>query len=290
MPSDESPTEGSKPFKLVLTNTSCDENLKNETKDNMKELKGARMLDTLVCKYCLNEDMREPCFLPESAEDLYLSFHLIPSHILNCPMCPEDVKIKLQTLKAFRPIQEAFLERGSQKKLTENVWNKLGQCFSVPENLEDSQNEKKQNDLESNSQHLVATTNLLSDKDRCLVSEYTFYTMEQMEPCVLENSGNGSRSMFAFGFPGLGCKHCAGQPNARKFFYRTPEILSGNYAHIPNHIFSCKYVPSEVKQILSMKKKLHQTQKQQLHRGSQRIFFNNIFDRLHLKINNTNIS
>lgn len=88
--------------------------------------------------------------------------------------------------------------------------------------------------------------------------------------------------MFQYGFPGLVCAHCEKTPFARKFFYRTADILSGNYAHIPNHLMSCKYCPTHVKSSLSEKKKSHAEDKVKLTRGSQRIFFNSIWDRLHL--------
>lgn len=63
--------------------------------------------------------------------------------------------------------------------------------------------------------------------DETLVTPFTYFTMQQVRPCNLDNSGNGSRSAFDFGFPGLECTHCAGHPNSRRFFYRTAEILSG---------------------------------------------------------------
>jgi hypothetical protein len=283
-----------------------DPNRRSAEKNDGQHIKIDHVLDTLVCKHCKNEDNSEQSFLPESAEDLYLCFHNITSHIFKCQKCPNDVKNKLQALKAFRPIQEAFLEKGAQKKLIDNVWKRVKKHFSDPDlPTESKATGKKQSTSKKGGggppsttctthgttySKDVLNTQLLCDSDRSLVSDFTFYTMEQMEPCVLENSGNGSRSMFAFGFPGLGCKHCASQQNARKFFYRTPEILSGNYAHIPNHIFSCKHTPPDVKELLAEKKKTHQSQKQKLQRGSQRVFFNNIFDRLHLKMNRTTSS
>ena len=68
---------------------------------------------------------------------------------------------------------------------------------------------------------------LVTAHDEHLVTPFTFYTMLQVRPCNLENSGNGSRSAFDYGFPGLECIHCAGFPNSRRFFYRTSEILGG---------------------------------------------------------------
>ena len=220
-------------------------------------------------------------FLPDSAEDLRASFAELPKHLMSCPKCPESIKSKLQTLKTFRPIQEAMLKRGSQKKLMSSVWNRVESHFASPKDVTTTAQE-----LPESYSSDGLTTSLVSESDQTLVSEFTYYTLEQMEPCVLQNSGNGARSMFAFGFPGLGCKHCSGKPTARKFFYRTSEILSGNYAHIPNHVLTCKFAPLEVKQTLAAKKKIHPTQKQRLQRGSQRIFFNNIWDRLHMRARN----
>eukprot|EP00554_Chaetoceros_debilis_P010720 CAMPEP_0194109834 /NCGR_PEP_ID=MMETSP0150-20130528/9248_1 /TAXON_ID=122233 /ORGANISM="Chaetoceros debilis, Strain MM31A-1" /LENGTH=1455 /DNA_ID=CAMNT_0038798877 /DNA_START=3220 /DNA_END=7587 /DNA_ORIENTATION=+ len=242
------------------------------------------ILQTLVCKHCMNANM-DAEFLPESAEDLRLSFAEIPKHLMSCPHVPVDVKNKLETVKAFRAVQEAMLKRGSHKKFVNKVWKKVDNYFaSENESLIDEplfSSLDKMNNAEFTSE--VLATTLLSEKDQRLVSEFTFFTMKQMEPCVLENSGNGARSMFSFGFPGLGCKHCSGRPSARKFFYRTPDILSGNYAHIPNHVMVCKHAPAEIKQTLAAKKKLHAEQKQKLQRGSQRTFFSNVWTRLHVR-------
>ena len=68
---------------------------------------------------------------------------------------------------------------------------------------------------------------LVTADDARLVTDFTYFTIQQVRPCNLDNSGNGSRSVFDFGFPGLECIHCAGKPNARRFFYRTAEILGG---------------------------------------------------------------
>ena len=261
-----------------------DDNLKTETRPvsdanddrENEEITEPEMFNTLVCKHCKNEDM-QAIFLPESAQDLQNSFSDVTAHLASCEKCPQSVKTKLDTLKAFRPIQEALLKRGAQKKLMKNAWNRVENYFQEP--TEDTiPPEPQVPEYHNNTE--VLSTELLTEDDRVLVSEFTFYTLEQMLPCILDNSGNGSRSMFTFGFPGLGCKHCAGKTNARKFFYRTAEILSGNYAHIPNHVLSCRHAPLEVKQTLAAKKKIHPSQKQRLSRGSQRRFFEGVFTRL----------
>ena len=83
------------------------------------------------------------------------------------------------------------------------------------------------------------------------------------------------------GFPGLECAHCGESSNPRRFFYRTADILNGNYAHIPNHILSCKQVPSEVKKRLKRAKASHANEKLGLSKGSQKKFFQKVWSRLH---------
>ena len=80
--------------------------------------------------------------------------------------------------------------------------------------------------------------------------------------------------------PGLECIHCAG-PTSRKFFYRSADILAGNYAHIPNHLLSCAGAPASMKKTLTDLKQKHQVQKHHLCKGTQKRFFQMIWDRLH---------
>lgn len=223
----------------------------------------------IKCKHCGDDSV---CFslVPGSAEGLRNQFSDATNHLLSCAKCPEDVKAKLNRFKALRATQEALLKYGMHRKFMQLVWSRL---TLLARNGSSSSNEASPTN---------ASRSLLSEEDRELVTEYTYYTMEQMKPCTLQRTGNGARSMFSYGFPGLACMHCEGTPSARTFFYRTKEILAGNYAHIPNHILTCKSCPPHVKQILAEKKKDHSQQKLRLNRGSQRLFFNNLWARLHL--------
>ena len=131
------------------------------------------------------------------------------------------------------------------------------------------------------SQALVLPgVSVVNDDDKVSVTEFTYLTFKQVLSCSLHATGNGSRSSFTVGFPGLACQHCAGEPGARRFFYRTAEILAANYAHIPNHLLCCSKVPQELKRELEAKKTLHCAQKAKLQRGSQRNFFNRIWERV----------
>lgn len=61
---------------------------------------------------------------------------------------------------------------------------------------------------------------------------------------------------------------------------RTP-YSTGNYAHIPNHLMTCSACPSDVKSHLRDLKEAHLILKHTLPKGSQKQFFNTIWERLH---------
>jgi hypothetical protein len=220
---------------------------------------------SIVCKHCLGIDETHT-FRINSSIELRKTFSEIPKHLMLCQKCPETIKSKLKTFKYLRSSQEASLRRNMFKSFLNKVWDRYNNHV---------------NNSDGTKSTIQSSAGLVTEDDRHLVTEFTFYTMEQMKPCNLENAGNGSRSMFQYGFPGLSCIHCAGTASERKFFYRTADILSGNYAHIPNHILSCKHCPVEVKSTLIEKKNVHTQQKSTLNRGSQREFFNNLWSRLH---------
>lgn len=264
---------GTVPSTIVRKMEQNVENISQNVIVDTNEMGNSEETYTIVCRHC-KKNCVENQFLPKTADELRKKFQEIPNHLLLCPKCPNDVKEKLTKFKSLRASQEAFLKRGAQKKFLDLVWTRLERHFTDPSSLT-----KHDNALSGSSTDITGP--LVTDNDRKLVTQFTFFTMEQMEPCFLEKSGNGSRSMFQYGFPGLSCKHCIGTSSARKFFYRTADILSGNYAHIPNHVLSCKHCPSHIKKTLAEKKKIHANEKMRLHRGSQRVFFNNVWERLH---------
>jgi len=226
---------------------------------------------TLYCKHCMNHT--DPMtFDMNCCDDLRNAFPDIPDHLLLCQYCPDDIKSKLRLFKSLRASQEVIIKYASHKEFIKNVWERITSLVREPESSGTGA---------SDDDHLILESALVSENDRVLVSDYTFFTMLQMKPCYLDRTGNGARSMFEHGFPGLACIHCADSASPRTFFYRTAEILSGNYAHIPNHLLSCKHCPGSIKSLLHEKKRVHMTQKVGLNRGSQRQFFNNVWERLH---------
>ncbi len=266
-----------------------------KTKEHTKEV----AFPGLVCRHCMVNSNGRKFFTTSSdhLEDLLLT---IANHLIVCKDCPHDIKVQIHKFSNTHDAQLQYhLISGSHKRLMCRVWNQLSTTKSSKAPPNDHRKTNKYAKVDQSKA-------LVTKKDEKLVTPFTFYTMQQVRPCNLEKSGNGSRSSFEYGFPGLECIHCKGR-NSRKFFYRTPEILAGkyttfvglyffyifklsasadfrspgNYAHVPNHLMSCIGCPPEVKKALSEKKENHVSQKLSLDKGSQRIFFNLIWKRLH---------
>ena len=128
-------------------------------------------------------------------------------------------------------------------------------------------------------------TSLVSSIEKHLVTPYTYFTIQQLRPCNLGTAGGGaansSRYAFDWGFPGLECVHCTGEAGSRRFFWKSAEVLNCNWAKIPDHTLKCSSCPQEVKQKLKLLKQDHKLQSQALPRGSQKEFFNSVWERLH---------
>jgi len=221
----------------------------------------------LICKHCMGQEGSRK-FFNRSAYHLRNAFAKVPDHLMICTKCPNEIKKALATFKKTRSKEESQLKRGSNIAFMDRVWGRLIM-------LDKS---KKPSPLPNINPYI---SQLVSSEDAHLVTEFTLFTMQQMIPCNLSMTGNGARSTFEVGFPGLECRHCSGYPSARRFFYRTAEILGGNYAHIPNHLMSCSKCPLEIKATLELKKESHAQQKSKLSRGSQRTFFLRLWTRLH---------
>ncbi|KAL7534172.1 hypothetical protein ACHAXR_005698 [Thalassiosira sp. AJA248-18] len=231
----------------------------------------------LVCRHCMKRK-----FFTTSSEHLGDLLLTISDHMAICKECPASVKSQMMSYKTTHETQLQQLQQGEHDTCMQRVWRRL-----IRANQDRAKPAATTAPIQYKTgapiQYKTVDPNmpLVSAHDESLVTPFTYFTMQQVRGANLDNSGNGSRSAFDFGFPGLECRHCCGQPNSRRFFYRTAEILAGNYAHIPNHLMTCSACPSEVKRSLKELKEAHLTLKHTLPKGSQKDFFNSVWERLH---------
>lgn len=237
-------------------------------------------LQGLACRHCKNKsDGRK--FFTTSSEHLGELLLTIANHVGICRDCPVSVRTQIVSHQ-FSHEAQIETKATSHHSYMEEVWRRLVLLSKRKEKPPSSKPSARPFRVSQGTIYPVIdpNTQLVSAEDEQLVTPFTFCVMSQVRPCNLDLKGNGSRSNFDHGFPGLECIHCAG-PNSRKFFYRSAEILAGNYAHIPNHLLSCREVPDKLKKSLVELKERHQTQKHHLDRGAQKSFFQNIWNALH---------
>ena len=203
----------------------------------------------LACRFCNRSGESGRVFMPTSAKNLKGMVPAISNHICSsCPLVPRQVRSELEKYGGkMKEEQEAGLKRGSVLQLCENVFGRL-----------------LAHDTRSTSQEAVDTgvtrlpknaTSVVLAEDKATASDYCFYSLSQMMPCILDEKRQGSRgSAFPIGTPGLACRHCASSTNPREFYFRNADVMANNYAHISSHILSCPHAPKAVKTALLQKK------------------------------------
>lgn len=174
----------------------------------------------VVCRHCMNRK-----FFTTSSEHLGDLLVTISDHLAICTsgLSKEEAIARGTAICDYKSTHETQLKQlaeGEHDACMQRIWDRLvilnkGQDLPVSRPTP-----VRYREVDSN-------VCLVTPAEESLVTPFTYHCMLQVRACNLDNSGNGSRSTFDSGFPGLECIHCAGQPNARRFFYRTADILGG---------------------------------------------------------------
>ncbi|GAX15090.1 hypothetical protein FisN_12Lh213 [Fistulifera solaris] len=119
---------------------------------------------------------------------------------------------------------------------------------------------------------------LIRPEDRSLVSDYVFLAMRQLKAV---GPNNPTRSQLY----GLSCIHCHDRecqvsPSGRSYPSAPDNYASALNSSYYNHFLNCTYLPTDVKQALVATRKIHSVQCASLQFGSQRKYFNRLFERL----------
>jgi hypothetical protein len=119
---------------------------------------------------------------------------------------------------------------------------------------------------------------LIRPEDRSLVSDYVFLAMRQLRAV---GPNNPTRSQLF----GLSCIHCHDReyqvsPSGRSYPSAPDNYASALNSSYYNHFLNCTYLPTDVKRALVATRKIHSVQCASLQFGSQRKYFNRLFERL----------
>ncbi len=128
---------------------------------------------------------------------------------------------------------------------------------------------------------------LILPEDRFLVSDYVFLTMRQLKvamPSPSDFRGN-RRSNVISRMPGLCCIHCANDPtfhtpSGRSFPSAPDNMASALNSSFYNHMQHCPHLDPSTKRALQNLRKIHSQQCSSLTFGSQRRFFNKVYNKL----------
>lgn len=126
---------------------------------------------------------------------------------------------------------------------------------------------------------------LVEANDKQFATEYSFLLMSQMKSCTFAESDRlGKRRSHRVGFPGIACKNCFGANGAGRYFpssVKTFADVSKTMNVLHNHLMRCKCCPEQIKGKLESLKQSHHTDKEAKKFGSQKIFFDIVWSRLH---------
>jgi hypothetical protein len=151
------------------------------------------------------------------------------------------------------------------------------------------------------NQDLSANDNLMLPSDRHLISDFVFLMMRQLKsanPSLIDFSRGKRSTVLNTSQAGLQCIHCMNNTQDRFFtavgrsFPSAPDnIASTLNSSLYHHLQKCPFAPEETKRALANLKKIHSTQCSSLRFGSQRRFFNMVFDRLRtVKLDDVDLS
>jgi hypothetical protein len=122
---------------------------------------------------------------------------------------------------------------------------------------------------------------LVLPEDRPFIAEFLYAVMEQLQPCRFTEADRNKRRLKDVGCIGVECKHCSGQVESRKFFWSSVNAVESNFVSVHTHMMECKMIPPDLKEQLSLLKQLRKEQTAKLKTGSQKAFFQRVWQRLH---------
>ena len=222
-------------------------------------------------------------------------------HLEQCEDVPHDVKFKLQELSAnnaWIPTTRQYWA-DSARSLgmvdTEDGIRFASDPMAGPSTMKtpsvgpsevkrDSiheENSTKSEGREGSS--LTDGSSIVFSDDMALVPPYVYFLMRQVEfTRFTEADRFVARSKGPVGYSGFQCRHCHGHAGLGKYFPVSSKSLSTNSTsqNIHSHLLKCRKVNPYVKdQLVALKEE--KSKAPRLEPGWRRVFFENIWTRLH---------
>jgi hypothetical protein len=228
---------------------------------------------------------RAVCF-PFAINRIYQSVADIQRfHLGECKMVPMEIREKFQLLQSAS-------SKGSKGLATRQYWitsaKKLGLADTtkgirfIRDPLEPTSQAVSLDILAQVASNVTTVDRpLVLPEDKPFIAEFLYAVMEQLQPCRFTEADRNKRRLKDVGCIGVECKHCSGQVESRKFFWSSVNAVESNFVSVHTHMMECKMIPPELKENLSSLKQLRKEQTAKLKTGSQKAFFQRVWQRLH---------
>jgi hypothetical protein len=174
-------------------------------------------------------------------------------------------------------------EGGENEDRSDDELASSNRSFYLPI-TEDAETKALLQELESNWEP-SENNHVIEPADRPLVSDYVFLIMRQLK-VVFPDEDDIARVRRRITIPGLACMHCLHReqpglsPSGRSFSSAPDNFHSALNSSLYNHLQICVFVSDTIKRALTNTKKVHSTQCAKIKFGSQRKYFNQLYDRL----------
>ena len=133
---------------------------------------------------------------------------------------------------------------------------------------------------------LAAVSSLVRPTDDEYSTGFSFELISQMRRCGFTEADRlGKRKGLPVGFPGLACRHCFGDFGSGRFFPSSIKTLSDTSKTLNvifNHMKKCRMCPKDTQSKLEKLRQTHDDERGAMKFGSQKAFFTNVWDRIHL--------
>ena len=258
------------------------------------------------CVFCKNlEPTERPtgCVsFPDSVATVHVKVtDMIRLHFPQCPSLPEDAKETFKSLRGFDAkvanddAQQFWLDSARDLGLANappagsgkpGAWGITFRRDPLQPSPADELDLEGTNGTGSDS---ADKNSMVRSSDRGLCTDQVMLLLRQVQPCRFKKSdrraGPGYRGRDrSMGFPGLSCRHCAGQNTLGRYFPVSAKNLTDATSNsLQTHVVSCSYCPEPIRASLAYLGHRSILQKAELRGCWKKAFFKKVWDRLHVE-------
>mmetsp|Transcript_23607 Transcript_23607/g.55784 ORF Transcript_23607/g.55784 Transcript_23607/m.55784 type:complete len:620 (-) Transcript_23607:104-1963(-) len=238
------------------------------------------------CLHCKDSEskLKGSTYFPTSITGIYNATMIINQR--HFPVCPHVDK---ETFATYNQLKGLTARSASTKEYWIEAAAKLGLVdtprgvFYRPSSQRPASSHKD-GDPRKIAPSMPLRT-LVETSDKLYATNYAYFVIEQMTTCTFSEADKlGKRKHHVVGFPGMACRHCYGGNGSGRFFpltLKTFSDVSKSINVLRNHLVKCPKAPAGLAEHVTRLFEEHQAEKSKSPFGSQKVFFDLVWKRLH---------